>query len=77
MGPLAGYRVLEIAAIGPVPMCAMLLSDMGAEVLRLDRLADPGLGVARDAASDPMMRGRRSVAVDLAGSKNEPARSAS
>ena len=65
MGPLAGTKVIEIAAIGPVPMCAMLLSDMGAEVLRLDRLADPGLGVARDAARDPMMRGRRSVAVDL------------
>ena len=65
MGPLAGYRVPEIAAIGPVPMCAMLLSDMGAEVLRLDRMTDPGLGVARDATRDPMMRGRRSVAVDL------------
>ena len=37
MGPLEGVKVLEIAGIGPGPFCAMMLSDMGAEVLRIDR----------------------------------------
>src|SRR5229473_1615663 len=44
MGALSGYRVIELAGIGPAPMCAMMLSDMGAEVLRIDRTADAGLG---------------------------------
>ncbi len=65
MGPLAGYKVIEIAGIGPLPMCTMLLSDMGAEVLRIDRTRDPGLGIGRDPARDPLNRGRRSAAVDL------------
>ena len=65
MGPLAGCRVIEIAGIGPLPMCAMLLSDMGAEVLRIDRTRDSGLGIAHDPRRDPLNRGRRSVAVDL------------
>ena len=39
MGPLAGIRILEIAGIGPGPFCAMLLADMGADVLRVDRAA--------------------------------------
>jgi alpha-methylacyl-CoA racemase len=60
MGPLAGVRVVELAGIGPGPFCAMLLADMGAEVLRVDRPA---------AAAGPwpplLTRGRRSVAVDL------------
>ncbi|MCH9053433.1 MAG: CoA transferase, partial [Proteobacteria bacterium] len=50
MGPLAGCKVVEIAGIGPLPMCAMLLSDMGAEVLRIDRTRESGLGIARDPA---------------------------
>ena len=37
MGPLKGYRVVEMAGLGPVPFCAMLLSDMGADVVRIDR----------------------------------------
>ena len=46
MGPLTGYRVLEFAGIGPAPMCAMLLADMGATVLRLDRpMAACDLGI--------------------------------
>ncbi|RLA39981.1 MAG: CoA transferase, partial [Gammaproteobacteria bacterium] len=45
-GPLTGYKVIELAGIGPAPMCAMMLSDMGAEVVRVDRLADAGLGIA-------------------------------
>ena len=36
-GPLTGYRIIEIAGIGPGPFCAMLLSDMGADVVRVDR----------------------------------------
>jgi alpha-methylacyl-CoA racemase len=62
-GPLAGLRILEIGAIGPGPFCAMLLADLGAEVVRLDRSADK----ASEAVSDtPLLgRGRRSIALDL------------
>jgi alpha-methylacyl-CoA racemase len=65
MGPLAGVRVLELEAIGPAPFCAMMLADMGADVLRVDRPGDPGLGVARERWSDVLSRGRRSITVDL------------
>jgi alpha-methylacyl-CoA racemase len=65
MGPLSGYRVIELAGIGPAPMCAMLLSDMGAEVLRIDRTADAGLGIAMETKYSLLNRGRRSVAFDL------------
>jgi alpha-methylacyl-CoA racemase len=61
MGPLAGVKVIEMAAIGPVPFCAMMLSDMGAEVIRVDRLNQKGSG---DRAN-VLFRGRKSVAVDL------------
>ncbi len=62
-GPLAGLRILEIGAIGPGPFCAMLLADLGAEVVRLDRSAEK----AAEAVSDtPLLaRGRRSIALDL------------
>jgi len=65
MGPLSGYRIIELAGIGPGPMCAMLLSDMGADVLRIDRTADAGLGIAMDTKYALLNRGRRSVALDL------------
>jgi alpha-methylacyl-CoA racemase len=65
MGVLSGYRVIELAGIGPGPMCAMLLSDMGADVLRIDRAADAGLGIAMDPKYGLLNRGRRSVALDL------------
>ncbi len=65
MGPLTGYRVIELAGIGPGPMCAMLLSDMGADVLRIDRLSSAGLGISMRAKFDVLNRGRRSVALDL------------
>src|SRR5271167_961337 len=65
MGVLSGYRVIELAGIGPGPMCAMLLSDMGADVLRIDRAADAGLGIAMDQKYSLLNRGRRSVAFDL------------
>jgi alpha-methylacyl-CoA racemase len=67
-GPLSGYRVIELAGIGPGPFAGMMLCDMGAEVIRVDRLhaaaeAVPGLGPG--AKTDVMGRGRRSVSVDL------------
>jgi alpha-methylacyl-CoA racemase len=65
MGVLSGYRGIELAGIGPGPMCAMLLSDMGADVLRIDRAADAGLGIAMDVKHNLLNRGRRSVALDL------------
>lgn len=61
MGPLTGLKVIEMAAIGPVPFCAMMLSDMGAEVVRIDRLSDKGKGHR----ANVLYRGRESVALDL------------
>ena len=59
MGPLQGFRVIELAGIGPGPFCGMMLSDMGAEVIRVDRVG--GRGGRRDV----LTRNRRSIAVDL------------
>jgi alpha-methylacyl-CoA racemase len=64
-GPLVGYKVIELAGIGPNPMCAMLLADMGAEVIRVDRLVDAGLGIPMDPKFSLLDRSRRSIAVDL------------
>ncbi len=64
-GPLTGYRIIEIAGIGPGPFAAMLLSDMGAEVIRVDR-AQAVRGPAPDTPHyDVMLRNRRNVALDL------------
>ena len=65
MGPLAGIRVLELEAIGPGPFAGMLLADMGADVLLVDRPAATDLGLKRERWNDVMMRGRRSVTLDL------------
>src|ERR1700686_2680694 len=65
MGVLSGYKIVEFAGIGPAPMCAMLLSDMGAEVLRLDRAEDANLGINTESKYNLLGRGRRSVAIDL------------
>jgi alpha-methylacyl-CoA racemase len=65
MGPLAGVRVLELEAIGPAPFCGMLLADMGADVLLVDRPTDPGLGFTLERRHDTLRRGRRSVMLDL------------
>src|SRR5262245_7807180 len=66
MGPLAGYRIVEMAGIGPAPFAAMLLADMGAEVIRVDRCEAADLGLpGREAKFDVLYRGRRSVAVDV------------
>jgi len=64
LGPLTGLRVVEVAGIGPGPFCAMVLADLGADVIRVDRVAS--VGAAPGGASfDILGRGRRSVAVDL------------
>ena len=65
MGPLSGIRVIEFEAIGPGPFAGMLLADMGADVLLVDRPAATDLGLKRERWNDVMMRGRRSVTVDL------------
>jgi alpha-methylacyl-CoA racemase len=65
MGVLSGIKVIELAGIGPAPFCAMLLADMGADVLRVDRTVDAGLGIRLDRRYDLLLRGRRSVAIDL------------
>ncbi|MER5382669.1 CaiB/BaiF CoA-transferase family protein [Streptomyces sp. NPDC002688] len=62
-GPLTGVRVVELAGIGPGPFAAMLLADLGADVVRVDRPGGPGLGV--DPAHDVTNRNKRSVIIDL------------
>jgi alpha-methylacyl-CoA racemase len=64
-GPLAGIRVLEFESIGPAPFAGMLLADMGADVLVIDRPATTDLGLKRERWYDVMMRGKRSVTLDL------------
>ena len=64
-GPLAGVRVLEVAGIGPGPFCAMVLADMGADVLRIDRAGAVRGGDPSSPPTDVLNRGRRSVGVDL------------
>jgi alpha-methylacyl-CoA racemase len=65
MGPLHGLTVIELASIGPGPMCAMLLADLGADVIRVDRTEPSGLGVPMARKHDINGRNRRSVALDL------------
>ncbi|HEX2904104.1 MAG TPA: CaiB/BaiF CoA-transferase family protein [Jatrophihabitans sp.] len=66
-GPLAGLRVLELPALGPVPFVGMLLADLGAEVIRIDRVGAAGdpLSALPVGANGPIGRGRRSIALDL------------
>ena len=64
-GPLAGFKIIEIAGLGPGPHAAMMLSDMGAEVVCVDRTASAGLGIEVDAKYDLIRRGRKSISVDL------------
>lgn len=65
MGPLSGVRVIEMAGIGPGPFCGMLLADMGADVVRIDRLSDSDRGVNFPSHLDLLNRNKRSVAIDL------------
>jgi alpha-methylacyl-CoA racemase len=68
MGPLTGYRIVEMAGIGPAPFAAMMLADMGAEVIRVDRREAADLGLpGRQPKFDVLHRGRRSIAVDVKG----------
>ena len=62
MGPLAGLKIIEVVGLGAAPYCGMMLADMGAEVVRVDRYSAPS-----DAAKtkDPLARGRRSMALNL------------
>ncbi|MGK2941745.1 MAG: CaiB/BaiF CoA transferase family protein [Immundisolibacter sp.] len=62
MGPLAGYKVIEMVGLGPGPLCAMMLADMGAEVIRVDR---PGGNMFSGQPADLLGRNRKSLAVDL------------
>ena len=62
-GPLTGFRIVEMAGIGPGPFACMLLSDMGAEVIRVERAAG-GMSTGGN-SGDVLARGRRSVAVNL------------
>lgn len=72
-GPLRGLKVVEIAGIGPGPHACMLLADLGADVVRLDRPGGQGLSLVGDPRHDLLTRGRPNVAVDL---KNPAARDA-
>ncbi|MBX3609207.1 MAG: CoA transferase [Hydrogenophaga sp.] len=64
-GPLAGLRVIEMEAIGPVPWAGMMLADMGADVVRIDRPHAPSMGMQRDERFQITGRGKRSVLADL------------
>jgi len=70
MGPLRGFRVIELAGIGPAPFCAMMLGDLGAEVIRIERpgtaaALDPERNILDTGTSGPLGRNRRSIAVNL------------
>lgn len=64
-GPLAGIRILEMAGIGPAPMCGMLLSDLGADILRIDRLVPADVGIDRPLETNFILRGRKAIKLDL------------
>lgn len=61
---IAGVRVLEMAGLGPAPLAAAILADLGAEIIRVDRARDPGAGEVRETLH-AMLRGRRSIGIDL------------
>jgi alpha-methylacyl-CoA racemase len=64
-GPLEGLKIIEIAGIGPGPFCAMMLADMGADVVRVDRAGNVSGGDPASPPADVLNRGRRSIGVDL------------
>ncbi len=64
MGPLQGIKIVEFAGLGPAPFCAMMLSDLGAEIIRIDRKARQVESIT-NRKGNPVERGRRSLAVDL------------
>lgn len=69
MGPLSGVRIIELAGIGPGPFCAMMLADMGADVIRVDRADRVRGGDPSAPPADVLNRGRRSIGVDLKSSE--------
>lgn len=64
-GPLAGVRVIEMAGFGPAPFCAMMLADMGADVVRIERAGAPERGLPIPAKYEVLNRSRRSISLDL------------
>jgi alpha-methylacyl-CoA racemase len=68
-GPLTGIKVVELGGIGPGPFTAMLMSDLGAEVIRIDRPPREPLGEHQQHERDILLRGRRSIALDLKSSE--------
>jgi alpha-methylacyl-CoA racemase len=64
-GPLVGLRIVEFAGVGPGPFCAMLLADMGAEIVTVDRVAAHHLGIPKEPRFNPTLRNRQSIALDL------------
>ena len=64
-GPLSGYRIIEIAGIGPGPFAAMMLADMGAEVIRVERAQSVKGEAPATAHWDTLLRGRKNIAIDL------------
>ena len=64
-GPLQGLRVVEFVGVGPGPLAGMLLADLGAQVLRVDRTEPSGLGIERPPQFDLLLRGKRTLKVDL------------
>lgn len=64
-GPLAGIRIIEMPAVGPVPFAGMLLAELGAEVIRIERMTGGHLGIEREHRYQTVHRSRRSIAVDL------------
>lgn len=64
-GPLTGFRVIELAAKGPCPMCGMLLSDLGADVIRIERAGEAATDQRPDTRFRFLERGRRSILIDL------------
>ncbi len=64
-GPLAGIKIVELAGIGPGPMCAMLLADLGATVIRIDRKQPAELGIKRPLRYNLLLRNRPVIALDL------------
>lgn len=65
MGPLTGIKVVELAGLGPCPMCAMLLAEMGATVIRIERKNPVELGLKRPLRYDLLRRSRKAIALDL------------
>src|SRR3712207_8538007 len=65
MGPLAGVRVVEFAGLGPGPFCGMLLADLGADVVRIDRRGARGGPIGALGSTSLLDRGKRSIALDL------------